>query len=71
MKTKSERKRIQKLVDTLFALTCGLIGFTASGAAQDYPTKPVTIVVPYPPGGGVDVMARVVAEKLSVALKCK
>ena len=33
--------------------------------AQDYPNRLVTLVVPYPPGGGVDVMARVVAEKFS------
>ena len=36
--------------------------------AQDYPTRTVTLVVPYPPGGGVDAMARVVAERLSAAL---
>jgi tripartite-type tricarboxylate transporter receptor subunit TctC len=36
-----------------------------SAAAQDYPTRTVTLVVPYPPGGGVDVLARVVAEKLT------
>src|SRR5437762_12909468 len=37
-------------------------------AAQDYPNRTVTLVVPYPPGGGVDVLARVVAEKLSGVL---
>jgi tripartite-type tricarboxylate transporter receptor subunit TctC len=36
--------------------------------AQEYPIRAVTLVVPYPPGGGVDAMARVVAERLSVAL---
>src|SRR5262245_40119670 len=36
--------------------------------AQDYPTRTVTLVVPYPPGGGVDVLARVVADKLSGVL---
>jgi tripartite-type tricarboxylate transporter receptor subunit TctC len=36
--------------------------------AQDYPTRIITLVVPYPPGGGVDAMARVVADRLSVAL---
>src|SRR6266508_4190255 len=36
--------------------------------AQDYPTRTITVIVPYPPGGGVDAMARVVAEKLSAAL---
>ena len=37
-------------------------------AQDDYPNKTVTLVVPYPPGGGVDVLARVVAEKLSGVL---
>jgi tripartite-type tricarboxylate transporter receptor subunit TctC len=36
--------------------------------AQDYPARTISLVVPYPPGGGVDAMARVVAEKLSAAL---
>jgi tripartite-type tricarboxylate transporter receptor subunit TctC len=35
---------------------------------QGYPVRTVTLVVPYPPGGGVDAMARVVAEKLTNAL---
>ncbi len=33
-------------------------------SAQDYPTKPITIVVGYSAGGGVDTLARIVAEKL-------
>src|SRR5262245_16514472 len=46
-----------------------LISFSAQHAhAQSYPARTVTLVVPYPPGGGVDAMARLMAEKLSVAL---
>jgi tripartite-type tricarboxylate transporter receptor subunit TctC len=36
--------------------------------AQTFPTRSITLVVPYPPGGGVDSMARVAADKLSAAL---
>ncbi len=49
----------------------GLIGACALGfgaLAQDYPAKPVRFIVPYPPGGGTDVIARIVQPKLSEAL---
>ena len=36
--------------------------------AQDYPTKPIRLIVPQPPGGGFDFVARVVGEKLSERL---
>jgi tripartite-type tricarboxylate transporter receptor subunit TctC len=44
------------------------IFFFGAAQAQDYPTRTISLVVPYPPGGGVDAMARVVAEKLSSTL---
>jgi tripartite-type tricarboxylate transporter receptor subunit TctC len=44
------------------------LGSAAPATAQDYPNRTVMLVVPYPPGGGVDVLARVVAEKLSGVL---
>src|SRR4051812_43246239 len=33
-------------------------------SAQDYPTKPIKLIVPFPPAGGTDIMARVVGQKL-------
>jgi tripartite-type tricarboxylate transporter receptor subunit TctC len=36
--------------------------------AQDWPTKPVRFIVPYPPGGGTDVIARIVQSRLGDAL---
>src|SRR5438874_10071049 len=36
--------------------------------AQDWPAKPVRFIVPYPPGGGTDVIARIVQHRLSEAL---
>jgi tripartite-type tricarboxylate transporter receptor subunit TctC len=50
-----------------FALTLPLAA--PAHAVADYPTRPITLIVPYPPGGGVDAMARVVAQKMSEALK--
>lgn len=41
---------------------------TAAMAQHTYPARPVSIIVPYPPGGATDVLARVIAEKLGTAL---
>jgi tripartite-type tricarboxylate transporter receptor subunit TctC len=50
------------------AVAAVAIGVCGSAYAQDYPTRTITLVVPYPPGGGVDAMARVVAERLAGVL---
>jgi tripartite-type tricarboxylate transporter receptor subunit TctC len=55
---------------TAFAVLVLLTCFAAAPDlhAQQYPIKPVRIIVPYTPGGGVDIMARIFAAKLSERL---
>jgi len=48
-------------------LLLGLFAAMAAGA-QDWPSKPVRFIVPYPPGGGTDVIARIVQSRLGEAL---
>jgi len=48
------------------ALTLALAG--ASAMAQAWPSKPISLIVPFPPGGTTDVLARALGEKLSQAL---
>ena len=58
---------MRRLLRAAAAAAVGMVA-CAPAPAQDYPTRSITLIVPYPAGGGVDALARVVAEKLSVAL---
>lgn len=51
----------------LSALTL-VIGHVQAAESRAYPTKPIRLVLPFPPGGGVDVVARIMAPKLSETL---
>jgi tripartite-type tricarboxylate transporter receptor subunit TctC len=48
-------------------MTSGLMAcfFAAAVSAQSFPTRPVTLVIPFPPGGGTDTGGRILAEQLS------
>jgi tripartite-type tricarboxylate transporter receptor subunit TctC len=48
----------------LLAAVAFVVASAITALAADYPARPVTLVVPYPPGGGVDAMARIIAQKL-------
>ena len=57
------------------ALRSGFVGLALVGlvgvgpaVADDYPSRPVTLIIPFPPGGGVDTVGRVIAARLTAAL---
>ncbi len=52
----------------LAAAAVGALALSTSALAQQYPTKPVTVVVPFTPGGSSDITARTVAAKLQESL---
>ena len=52
----------------LAAICVAFAGASGFARADDYPNRPITLIVPFPPGGSTTVMARNVADKLSAAL---
>ncbi len=50
----------------MFALA--LLAILAPARAQEFPTRTITLIVPFPPGGSTDVAGRILAEKMGVAL---
>jgi tripartite-type tricarboxylate transporter receptor subunit TctC len=52
----------------LLTLLVAVVATARPADAQNYPAQPVKLVVPYPPGGPNDIMARILAQKLSEAL---
>ena len=50
-------------------LLVALVSFATTGALAEYPDKPVKIIVPYPPAGTTDILARLIAARLTDKLK--
>ena len=66
MKGQGALGRLTMPVAALAALAA--FGLSWPAAADDYPTRPIILVIPLPPGGTNDIMARTVADKMSAAL---
>jgi tripartite-type tricarboxylate transporter receptor subunit TctC len=52
----------------LAAVLAAIPASVGGALAQDFPSRPITMIVPFPPGGAVDPVARIVAERMKVAL---
>ncbi len=62
-------QRRQLVISTLGLLTAAAISSPVLAQAPAWPSKPVRIIVPYPPGGSSDIIARAISQPLSEALK--
>ena len=57
--------RLQRCGGVVVAFVVSALMSTAPGAAQDYPTRSVRIVVPFPPGGTADALPRIIGDWLA------
>jgi tripartite-type tricarboxylate transporter receptor subunit TctC len=60
--------KVSRIASTCIALAVAYIGITAAHAQDMYPSKPVRMIVPYAPGGPIDVWGRILAQKLTETL---
>ena len=56
------------MIKRMLASALTLVALTASAFADTYPSRPIRLVVPYPPGGAVDLIARLYGQGLSIRL---
>src|SRR6267378_2002012 len=57
---------LRRSLSLVFAVTAiaAMVAILCGAAAQTYPAQPVTIIVPFPPGGSVDGVARILGQEL-------
>lgn len=56
------------MLGTMAAAGAALVALTAAAGAQNWPTRPITLVVPFAAGGGIDVSVRIQAQHMSELL---
>ena len=64
--SEGEQAMMRRILGWIVAWTA--LAFSGSVLGENYPSRPVTLIVPYAAGGGVDAVARVIAESLSERL---
>jgi tripartite-type tricarboxylate transporter receptor subunit TctC len=57
------------LLSRLAGIALALLALAPAAFADDYPSKPIRLIIPFPPGGSNDVVGRLVAKELSTQLK--
>ena len=60
---------MKRFLRIALTLCSSLAASTAAYAQANYPTKPIRFIVPFPPGGGTDILSRLVANKLTETLQ--
>ena len=58
------RNPLKKVLNLLLAASLSCAG--AAGAQTAYPSKPIRMLIGFPPGGGTDIIGRIVAQKLKI-----
>lgn len=58
---------MKALCRCMLAFAAGIVAISAATAATPYPAKPIRVIVPFPPGGGTDVIAREVTNRVALS----
>src|SRR5436190_23254791 len=61
-------RTVRRLISVTLAVVCAIATFASIAAAQTYPNRPIRLIVGFPPGGAVDIIARIYAQGLSARL---
>src|SRR6185295_13228987 len=64
----SRSRRVEQTMNRILIAACALAASLVSAAAQTYPSRPITMVVPFGAGGPTDALARILVQRMSVTL---